>query len=99
MIHKNTRNTLEKYNLMDEIKKNKLIIIVSPRKYLEFSEIISNCKYIFTDGGGVQEESLIYKKPCVILRMESERKEGLKTGIQFLTKLNLKYSKENNKKN
>jgi len=43
----------------------------------------------------MQEESLIFKKPCIILRMATERQEGLETNFQFLSKLNVE---ETNKK-
>ena len=42
----------------------------------------------------MQEESLIFGKPCVILRNSTERPEGLKTNFQFLTKLDVERSKE-----
>ncbi|MFH8093040.1 MAG: UDP-N-acetylglucosamine 2-epimerase, partial [Candidatus Aenigmatarchaeota archaeon] len=42
----------------------------------------------------IQEESLTFRKPCILLRMKTEREEGLKTGINFLTKLNIKYAIE-----
>jgi UDP-GlcNAc3NAcA epimerase len=31
-----------------------------------------NCKMIITDSGGVQKESHFFKKPCIILRKETE---------------------------
>jgi UDP-N-acetylglucosamine 2-epimerase (non-hydrolysing) len=40
----------------------------------------------------MQEESLIFGKPCVILRKSTERPEGLETNFQFLTKLDVKKS-------
>ena len=41
----------------------------------------------------MQEESLIFGKPCVVLRMATERQEGLKTNFQFLSKLDVKKTK------
>ena len=41
----------------------------------------------------MQEESLIFGKPCVILRKSTERPEGLETNFQFLTKLDVEKSK------
>jgi UDP-N-acetylglucosamine 2-epimerase len=54
--------------------------------------LISKCKYLVTDGGSIQEESLVFKKPCILLRNLTERQEGLSTGINFLTKLDIDYS-------
>ena len=50
--------------------------------------------YLIVDGGSIQEESLIFKKPCLLLRKKTERQEGLASGINFLTKLDVNYSRE-----
>jgi UDP-N-acetylglucosamine 2-epimerase (non-hydrolysing) len=102
-LHDNTRRYLEKYDLMREIKKMKNIEITPLKNYKEFIFLVANCKYLIMDGGSIQEESLIFKKPCLILRNFTERQEGLSTGINFLSKLDVDYSKkiieqiENNK--
>jgi UDP-N-acetylglucosamine 2-epimerase (non-hydrolysing) len=61
--------------------------------YVEFLWLLKNSTFIVTDGGSIQEESLALKKPCVLLREKTERQEGLKTGINFLTKLDVDYAK------
>ena len=88
-IHDNTKHYLKKYNLFNKIKKNKNIKIMSLVNYFDFINMLANCKYLITDGGSIQEESLVFKKPCILLRERTERQEGLKTGINFLTKLNV----------
>ena len=88
-IHDNTRHFLEKYDLMDLIKERKNIKIISLTDYMHFIFLLANCKYLITDGGSIQEESLVFGKPCVILRRRTERQEGLRTGINFLTNLDL----------
>ena len=82
-LHDNTRFYLEKYGLMDKIEKN--IKIVPLKSYEEFIFLLANCKYIIADGGSIQEESLVFKKPCLILRNRTERQEGLTSGINFMT--------------
>ncbi|MFH1308574.1 MAG: UDP-N-acetylglucosamine 2-epimerase [Patescibacteria group bacterium] len=89
-IHESTKMYLKKYNL--RVAKN--IQIVPLTSYPEFIHLLANCKYLVVDGGSIQEESLIFKKPCLLLRKRTERPEGLETGINFLTKLNPKYSKQ-----
>ena len=79
---------------MDEIKKMKNVEITPLADYFSFIFMISNCKYLVTDGGSIQEESLVFKKPCLILRNRTERQEGLSTGINFLTKLNVEKTKK-----
>ena len=92
-LHDNTKFYLKKYNLMNKVEKMKNIKITPLVNYFNFIFLLANCKYILTDGGSIQEESLVFKKPCVILRKLTERQEGLATGINFLTKLNVTYAK------
>ncbi|MDI6806460.1 MAG: UDP-N-acetylglucosamine 2-epimerase (non-hydrolyzing) [Candidatus Aenigmarchaeota archaeon] len=91
-LHDNTKQQLVKFGLMKKIKKKKNIKISRVVPYLKFIRLLANCKYLITDGGSIQEESLALKKPCILLRMKTERDEGLKTGINFLTKLNVNYA-------
>ncbi|MFA5485300.1 MAG: UDP-N-acetylglucosamine 2-epimerase [Candidatus Pacearchaeota archaeon] len=93
-IHDNSRKKFEEFNLIKKLEQNKNIHLIQPMDYISFIYQMSQCKLIICDGGSMQEESLIFGKPCVILRMETERQEGLKTNFQFLTKLNVKKSKE-----
>ncbi|MCL6500639.1 MAG: UDP-N-acetylglucosamine 2-epimerase [Candidatus Pacearchaeota archaeon] len=93
-LHDNTKYYLEKYNLMQEIKKMKNIKIMPLVDYFNFIFLLANCKYLITDGGSIQEESLIFKKLCIILRKRTERQEGLATGINFLTKLDAGYARK-----
>lgn len=82
----NTNEFLKRFNLENQLKQNKNII-VTKKSYPEFIHLLKNSKLLITDGGSIQEESLIFKKPAVILRHRTERPEGLKTGLNFLTKL------------
>lgn len=93
-LHDNTRQQLEKFGLMKEIEKKDNIKVTRLISYLEFIQKLANCRYLITDGGSIQEESLAYKKPCILLREKTERSEGLNSGINFLTKLNVPYSKK-----
>ncbi len=102
-LHDNTKQRLEKYGLIGELKKIKNIEITPLESYDKFLFLLKNSKYLIVDGGSIQEESLIFKKPCILLRKTTERPEGLLTGIDFLTKLDVEKTKkiiediENNK--
>ena len=84
-LHDNTRYYLRKYRLIEEIEKKKNIKITPLTDYFRFIFLLANCKFLVCDGGSIQEESLIFKKPCLILRKRTERQEGLGTGINFMT--------------
>ncbi len=91
-LHDNTKYYLKKYGLFNSINFER--ILVTPLKsYEEFIFLLANCKYLIADGGSIQEESLVFKKPCLILRNKTERLEGLSTGLNFLT-MNVKEAKE-----
>jgi UDP-N-acetylglucosamine 2-epimerase len=93
-LHDNTEYYLKKYNLIKEVLKIKNIIVKPLINYFDFIALLSHCEYVITDGGSIQEESLTFKKPCVLLRKKTERIEGLHTKINFLTKLYVNRSKE-----
>jgi len=94
MMHDNTKSKLKKFGLYDKLMQNKNIRIMPTMDYPSFIVQIEKCSLIVCDGGSLQEESLIFGKPCVLLRMATERQEGLKTNFQFLSKLNVKETKE-----
>lgn len=87
-IHDNTKKQLIKFGLWNTLQK--LNVHFSPLcPYIEFIQLLANSKYLVTDGGSIQEESLALKKPCILLRKRTERIEGLSTGINFLTNLDV----------
>jgi UDP-N-acetylglucosamine 2-epimerase (non-hydrolysing) len=92
-IHDNTRQQLKKFGLWEELQKPN-INFMPLISYIEFLWLMKNSTYLITDGGSIQEESLVLRKPCIILRMETERQEGLGTDINFLTCLNVNYTKK-----
>ena len=92
-LHDNTKAKLIQFGLYNELKKIKNIKIIKPMDYVPFIYQISRCSLIVCDGGSLQEESLIFKKPCILLRKATERQEGLKTNFQFLSKLNIAETK------
>lgn len=49
------------------------IKIIEPINYISFLELLKNCLIVFTDSGGVQEESFILNKPCITIRENTER--------------------------
>jgi len=93
-MHDNTISRLKKFGLYEKLLENKNIKIISPMDYPTFIYQISKCALVICDGGSMQEESLIFKKPCILLRMNTERIEGLETNFQFLSKLDVEKTKE-----
>ena len=53
-------------------------VITLPRvTFRRFIQLINKSRYVISDGGSNQEECAYLGKPCLIMREESEREEGL----------------------
>ncbi len=93
-MHDNTKNQIVKFGFYDRLKRNKNIHIIKPLDYFAFIHQMKKCSLLICDGGSIQEESLIFMKPCIILRDYTERPEGLESNFQFLSRLNVEMTKK-----
>ncbi|MEB3245293.1 MAG: UDP-N-acetylglucosamine 2-epimerase (non-hydrolyzing) [Vampirovibrionales bacterium] len=57
------------------------IKLLPPLDYEPFSRLMAQSTLILTDSGGVQEEAPALGKPVLVLRNETERPEGVATGV------------------
>ncbi len=85
-FHPRTTSILKKelQNLHQDLLSSKHIKIIPPVSFLEMILLEKNCRMIITDSGGVQKESHFYKKPCIVLRHETEWIELVKNGTAKL---------------
>ena len=60
------------------------IKFVEPLDYLSFLQLESNAALVFTDSGGVQEETCILHVPCLTMRENTERPETIDVGANVL---------------
>lgn len=60
------------------------IEVVEPMEYFQFGGLLQGAKVCLTDSGGVQEESLMAKTPCITLRQTTERQETMYVGANVL---------------
>jgi len=66
---------------------NSNIIFIDPVGYLEMIWLISNCRLVITDSGGLQKEAYFFNKFCITLRDETEWIELLQNGYNRLVKI------------
>lgn len=87
-LHPRTAKLLP-VNLSEELyertKENKNILIIPPVSFLEIIALEKNASMVITDSGGVQKEAFFFKKPCIILRSETEWIELVNCGTARLT--------------
>ena len=60
------------------------ISIIPPASFLEMTALERHARLVVTDSGGVQKEAYFFKKPCIILRPETEWVEIVNTGNAIL---------------
>ncbi len=60
------------------------IKLIPPQDYIKFIYLMSNCWFIMSDSGGVQEECFVFKKPILVLRDTTERMEAVNAGYAFM---------------
>lgn len=63
-----------------EIEVPEEIQLVGPQGFLDFLVLEDRAAIVFTDSGGVQEETCILQTPCVTLRNNTERPETVEVG-------------------
>ncbi len=56
------------------------IALSPPLGYSDFIGLLRESSCVLTDSGGVQEEAAFLKKPVVLLRERTERRDGIATG-------------------
>ena len=79
-VHPRTQKNLQKFG----IKVPSNVLLIDPLGYIEFLSLMLKSQLILTDSGGIQEESITIKKPCITLRHTSARWETILLGSNIL---------------
>ncbi|MCW5701672.1 MAG: UDP-N-acetylglucosamine 2-epimerase (non-hydrolyzing) [Bradyrhizobium sp.] len=59
--------------------------LIPPQNYRNFVALMTRCRLVLTDSGGVQEEAPSLGKPVLVMRDTTERPEGVAAGTALLT--------------
>ncbi len=60
------------------------IHLLTPLDYPYLVYLMKHAKLILTDSGGIQEEAPSFACPTLVMRYETERKEGIEAGVSML---------------
>lgn len=77
VLHEPTRRQLERFDLLDRLRRNDGVDLMPLQPYLKFLDLLSGSDFTVTDGGSIQEECYSLDVPCLIMRAKTERMEGL----------------------
>jgi UDP-N-acetylglucosamine 2-epimerase (non-hydrolysing) len=81
-VHLNPNVKVHVNRLLGELRNVRLI---APQGYRNFVRLMSRCRLVLTDSGGVQEEAPSLGKPVLVMRDTTERPEGVAAGTALLT--------------
>lgn len=82
-IHPRTRKNIESFGLLNYLSNlagGAGIVPLDPLGYLDFLSLNDHARIVFTDSGGVQEETSFLGVPCLTLRENTERPATVEHG-------------------
>ena len=86
-LHPRTRKKMTELlepAVAEELRDNSRIQVIDPAGFLDMISLESTCSLVITDSGGVQKEAFFFKKPCIILREQTEWVEIVENGNALL---------------
>lgn len=86
-LHPRTKNKMDENlssELRDRINASGRLKIIPPAGFLDIIKLEKGARLMMTDSGGLQKESFFFKKPCVILRPQTEWIEIVENGNAIL---------------
>jgi len=79
-IHPRTEKKIEEFGF--KLPEN--VVVIKPLGYFDFLKLLKEATLVMTDSGGVQEEAITLKTPCISLMYHTERMETVEAGANIL---------------
>ncbi|HEY9840202.1 MAG: non-hydrolyzing UDP-N-acetylglucosamine 2-epimerase [Candidatus Sericytochromatia bacterium] len=80
-VHK---NPIVRETVMPLLAAEPRIHLTEPLDYVPLMDVMRRCRLVLTDSGGLQEEAPALGKPVLVMRLTTERPEGLEFGTARL---------------
>ncbi|WP_420316462.1 non-hydrolyzing UDP-N-acetylglucosamine 2-epimerase [Ekhidna sp.] len=77
-IHPRTKKQIQSFGIHLNLNP------IDPVGYFDMIQLLSKCKLVMTDSGGLQKEAYFFQKPCLTLRDETEWTELVDKGYNIL---------------
>ena len=81
VLHPTTRKRLIETGELAKLENNPAISLRDRMTYVPFIQMIGRARFVISDGGSNQEELSYLGVPTLLMRMATERQEGLQTNI------------------
>ena len=72
-LHPRTRARLAEFGMLDGLERSNRVSVMDPVGYLDFLALMDGARVVFTDSGGIQEETTVLGVPCLTFRDNTER--------------------------
>jgi UDP-N-acetylglucosamine 2-epimerase (non-hydrolysing) len=83
-VHPRTRKRLTDLGLGPSLERTPGLRLVDPMGYLEFLALTAQARLVFTDSGGLQEETTVLGIPCLTVRENTERPITVEVGTNLV---------------
>lgn len=77
VMHGPTKRVLEKNGLLGRLESIAALEILPLQPHADFLKLLAGAEFAITDGGSIQEETHYLNIPCLVMRSETERMEGV----------------------
>lgn len=62
------------------------VLLIDPIGYADMQQLLHFCEMVVTDSGGLQKEAYFHKKPCLVVRPQTEWVELIEHGLARLVR-------------
>ncbi|HXY51084.1 MAG TPA: UDP-N-acetylglucosamine 2-epimerase (non-hydrolyzing) [Terriglobales bacterium] len=88
-VHPRTRKNIESFGLSHHLTgspaaSERGIVPLDPLGYIDFLSLNDQARLVFTDSGGIQEETTVLGVPCLTLRQNTERPATIEHGSNHM---------------
>ena len=83
-LHPRTAARLREFGVLSQIERWPGVVITEPQGYLDFLCLMESARLVFTDSGGIQEETTALGVPCLTFRDSTERPITVSEGTNVL---------------
>jgi UDP-N-acetylglucosamine 2-epimerase (non-hydrolysing) len=83
ILHDPTVKKLQEFGLLDRITRNPNIRSMGLVDHAVFLSYMNETEFVITDGGSIQEETFYLDVPCLVMRSETERMEGIGANVRL----------------